>query len=134
MLVEVEVVGEAHDGREALNKARALAPDLVLLDIVLARLSGFEVAKTMRTWRHPPRIVFLSMHDNAAYRSAASDLGVQGFVGKADLMTDLMPLIAACHAAVTPLAQHGTDLMIDLMPLIAALGDDDGGNQGGDRA
>jgi DNA-binding NarL/FixJ family response regulator len=89
---EAEVVGEAHDGREALSRARQLAPDLVLLDISIPELNGLEVARQMRSWPQPPHVVFLSMHDSGDYRAAAQELGTAGFVDKADFVVDL-PLI-----------------------------------------
>ena len=75
MLPGTEVVGQAHDGREALTKARQLQPDLMMLDIRMPELNGLEVARCMQSWPQPPRVVFLSMHDSVAYRAAAHDLG-----------------------------------------------------------
>ncbi|WP_296442661.1 response regulator [Rhodoferax sp. UBA5149] len=93
MLPGTEVVGQAHDGREALSKAGQLAPDLVLLDISMPELNGLEVARHMRSWPQPPHVVFLSMHDSVDYRAAAQELGAAGFVGKTDFVVDLPPII-----------------------------------------
>ena len=92
-LPATHVVGEAHDGREALALAAELAPELMLLDIGLPRLNGLEVARAMQSWARAPRIIFLTMHDNNAYREAARDLGAMGFVGKADFVLELLPMI-----------------------------------------
>ena len=89
----MRVVGLAHNGAQALALAAELQPDLVLLDIALPQMSGLEVARAMLAWPQPPRIVFLSMHDQAAYREAARDLGVQGLVGKADFVAALLPIL-----------------------------------------
>lgn len=93
MLPGTEVVGQAHDGREALTKARQLQPDLMMLDIRMPELNGLEVARCMQSWPQPPRVVFLSMHDSVAYRAAAHDLGAAGFVDKADFIVELLPII-----------------------------------------
>jgi DNA-binding NarL/FixJ family response regulator len=93
MLPGTEVVGQAHDGREALSKAGQLAPDLVLLDISMPELSGLMVARHMRSWPQPPHVIFLSMHDSVDYRAVAQELGAAGFVGKADFVVDLPPII-----------------------------------------
>jgi DNA-binding NarL/FixJ family response regulator len=93
ILPGTEVVGQAHDGREALRKTGQLVPDLVLLDISMPKLNGLEVARHMRSWPNPPHVVFLSMHDNVDYRAAALALGAAGFVGKADFVVDLPPII-----------------------------------------
>ena len=89
----MRVVGQAHNGVQALSLAAELQPDLVLLDMALPQMSGLEVARAMLAWVQPPRIVFLSMHDQSAYREAARDLGVPGFVGKADFVAALLPIL-----------------------------------------
>ncbi|MFZ2307103.1 MAG: response regulator transcription factor [Rhodoferax sp.] len=93
MQPDVEVVGEAHDGRSALALAHALHPDLVLLDIVMPEMNGLEVAESLSHFQEPPKIIFLSMHDSESYRLAARDLGAYGYVGKGDFVADLVPLI-----------------------------------------
>lgn len=98
MLPEAEVVGHAYRGADALTKAQALKPDLVLLDIVMPHMTGLEVAAQMRSWPHPPLILFLSLHDNESYRAAARDLGTLGLVGKANFVADLMPIITRLAA------------------------------------
>ena len=98
MLPEAEVVGQANDGTEALAKAQALQPDLVLLDIVMPHMTGLEVAAQMQTWPKPPRILFLSLHDNESYRTATRELGAVALVGKSNFVADLMPIIASLAA------------------------------------
>lgn len=93
MLPDVELVGEAHDGRAALSLAHKVSPDLVLLDIVMPQMNGLEVAESLNHFASPPAIIFLSMHDSESYRAAARDLGVFGYVGKGDFVADLVPLI-----------------------------------------
>lgn len=93
MLPGTQVIGQAHDGREALTMAGQLQPDLVLLDITMPELNGLDVARCMQSWPQPPRVIFLSMHDSVAYRAAAHDLGAAGFVGKADFVVELLPII-----------------------------------------
>lgn len=93
MFPNTQVIGEAHDGHHALALAQQLQPDLVLLDIVMPGPNGLEVAKTMQTWPKPPKVLFLSMHDNESYRTAASALGALGLVGKANFVVELLPII-----------------------------------------
>lgn len=94
----VQVVGLAHDGHQALIEAERLQPDLVLLDIVMPGMNGFEVARALQSWPQPPRIVFLSLHDNTAYRAKARAYGVAGFVSKTDLCVELIPLLETLAA------------------------------------
>jgi len=93
MQPDVEVVGEAHDGRTALSLAHEVNPDLVLLDIVMPEMNGLEVAESLNRFEKPPNVIFLSMHDSESYRAAARDLGAYGYVGKSDFFVDLIPLI-----------------------------------------
>jgi DNA-binding NarL/FixJ family response regulator len=90
---EVQIVGEAHDGAEGLKMAKELQPDLILLDIAMPKMSGLDVAVRIQSWAQPPKILFLTMHDDAFYLDAARDLGAIGVVGKTDLVAELLPFI-----------------------------------------
>lgn len=92
-LPNVQVVGLAHDGPQALIEAKRLQPDLVLLDIVMPGMSGFEVAHVLRSRSLPPRIVFLSLHDGNDYRARAHAQGAVGFVSKNDFCVELFSLL-----------------------------------------
>ncbi len=94
MFPDTQVIAEAHNGHQALALAHALQPDLVLLDIVMPGPNGLEVAKAMQSWPKPPKVVFLSMHDNESYRTAVSTLGVLGLVGKGNFVVELLPIIS----------------------------------------
>ena len=93
VLPGTRVVGQAHDGRDALIKAEELHPDLILLDIAMPMMNGMEVARRIQLWPQPPKIVFLSMHDNLAYQEAARELGALGVVGKSDFVNELLPIL-----------------------------------------
>ncbi len=92
-LSSAQVVAEAYDGRDALDKAAALAPDLMLLDVAMPQMNGLDVARTMQSWAQAPAIIFLSMHDSSGYREAAAEVGARGFVSKADFVVGLLPMI-----------------------------------------
>ena len=94
MLPGARVVGLARDGSEALSMARALTPDLLLLDIAMPGVDGLEVARQMQQWPSAPQIVFLSLNDNAAYRDEARRLGALDFVNKTDFVDQLPNVIA----------------------------------------
>ena len=76
------IVGEAGDARAAVNAARDLRPDVVLLDVRLPDGSGVDVARTIRAWAAPPSVVLTSTAD---YAQAARDCGAVGFVFKSRL-------------------------------------------------
>ena len=94
----VRIIGLAQDGYSALEKAEKLRPDLVLLDIAMPSMSGFEVAEALNIRPRPPRIVFLSLYDNTAYRAMASAYGVVDLICKTDFNTKLIPLLEGLAA------------------------------------
>jgi two-component system response regulator EvgA len=79
------VVGEAADGTSGLAAARSLRPDLVLLDIGLPDVEGFEVARALATDGPPPFVVLTSSREAGAYGPRLSRSRVLGFVPKDEL-------------------------------------------------
>jgi DNA-binding NarL/FixJ family response regulator len=80
-----DVVGEADDGRTGLAAARSLRPDLVLLDIGLPDVEGFEVARALAVDGPPPLVVLTSSRDASAYGPRLASSRVLGFVAKDEL-------------------------------------------------
>jgi DNA-binding NarL/FixJ family response regulator len=80
-----EIVGEAENGMSAVTAAERLHPDLVLLDVQLPDLDGFQVADRLRKLADPPLVVLTSSRDGADYGRCIGECGACGFVPKADL-------------------------------------------------
>jgi DNA-binding NarL/FixJ family response regulator len=80
-----EVIGEAADGRAAVTAARELRPDVVLLDIQLPDIDGFEVLARLRDGPAGPAVVLTSTRDRADYGERVDRSGASGFVPKAEL-------------------------------------------------
>jgi DNA-binding NarL/FixJ family response regulator len=80
-----DVVGEAVDAASALASVRSLRPRVVLLDVQLPDLDGFEVARQLAQELEPPMIVLLSSRGEAAYRHRLAHAPVRGFIAKGDL-------------------------------------------------
>ena len=78
----LEEVGEASDGLEAIAKAKELEPDLIVLDITMPKLGGFEAAREIRKLYPGMPILFLSMHDGKHLIETAKAIPVQGYVMK----------------------------------------------------
>ena len=88
-----EVVGEAADGEEALRAAARLRPDLVLLDVQLPDIDGFEVAVRLAELDDAPEVILTSSRDGADYGSCIEDSGARGVVPKAELSGAALSLL-----------------------------------------
>jgi len=80
-----EIVGEAEDGESALVLAAELSPDLILLDIQLPDISGFEVSSRLHEENPNLEIVLVSSRDDSSYGSSLTASGARGFITKGDL-------------------------------------------------
>ncbi|MGI8623916.1 MAG: response regulator [Solirubrobacteraceae bacterium] len=80
-----EVVGEAEDGGSGLAQAAALGPDLILLDVQLPDLDGFEVATQVTGAPHAPDVILTSSREQTDFGRLIEGCGARGFVAKADL-------------------------------------------------
>jgi DNA-binding NarL/FixJ family response regulator len=92
---EFQIICEASDGSEAVQKAEELKPDLVVLDIGLPRLSGIEAARQIRRLLPSSKIVFLSQNNSLDVVQAALSTGAEGYVYKADAQNELQPAVEA---------------------------------------
>jgi DNA-binding NarL/FixJ family response regulator len=70
-------------------------PNLLVVDLALPEVNGLALTRTLKARPQPPKIIVVSLYDNAAYRAAAQAAGADGFLGKSDLGTDLQAAIAA---------------------------------------
>src|SRR4030095_7724641 len=86
---------EAADGLEAVRKAEELQPDLILLDINLPKMNGFEVAKQIRRVAPHARLLFMSQESSSDIVGKALSLGAHGYIQKLSAGTDLLPAIDA---------------------------------------
>ncbi|MET9230327.1 response regulator transcription factor [Lentzea sp. NPDC003310] len=94
---DLEVIGEAGDGAEAITKARADRPDLAILDIAMPRLTGLQAARELSRLLPDLRILILTMYDNEQYFFEALKAGASGYVLKSVADRDL---VEACRSAM----------------------------------
>ncbi|HVH56811.1 MAG TPA: response regulator [Vicinamibacterales bacterium] len=90
---DFDVVSTVADGQAAVEAAGALYPDLVVLDISMHGLNGFEAAALIRDLPDPPRIVFATTYEDASIAGAASALGASAVVRKRQMLTELVPAV-----------------------------------------
>jgi DNA-binding NarL/FixJ family response regulator len=88
---QLEIIAEASDGLEAIEKAQELQPDLILLDIGLPTLNGIEAASRIHEIARGARILFVSQSDDAELVRAALSNGARGYILKTDAEDELLP-------------------------------------------
>jgi DNA-binding NarL/FixJ family response regulator len=94
---DIEIVGEASDGNEAVRKAQELLPDIVVMDIAMPGMDGLEA--TRRILKHSPgiKLLVLSQYDSKEYILPAVRAGAAGYVSKRALGSELVSAIHAVH-------------------------------------
>jgi DNA-binding NarL/FixJ family response regulator len=95
---DLQVVGEASDGLEAVHQAQALQPDLILLDIGLPTLNGIEAARRIRKVAPQSNVLFVSQESSADVVEEALSTGARGYVVKTHASGDLLAAIEAMRA------------------------------------
>lgn len=92
---EWQVVDEACDGVQAIQKATAHRPDIVLLDLAMPALNGIEAARKIKQNSPNTKIIFVTQSVDGDIKRAALETGAEGYVIKANAASDLIPVIAA---------------------------------------
>jgi DNA-binding NarL/FixJ family response regulator len=92
---DMDLIGEAADGLEAIRAVHALQPELLLMDIKMPKMTGLEVLQYLRNEKNPVAIIILSNHSEPLYVEAAMRLGANAFVAKS---SGLEALLEAIHA------------------------------------
>lgn len=104
---EWEVVGEASDGIEAVEKVSTLQPDVVVLDVTMPRMNGIEACRLIQQKAPQREVLFVTQHDSPQMMREALAAGARGYVLKSNLARDLVEAVEAVsqHKEFTALAQ-----------------------------
>jgi DNA-binding NarL/FixJ family response regulator len=104
-----EVVGEASDGMEALEKAGVLNPDVLVLDLTMPKMNGLEVCRLARQKKPQLEVLFVTQHDSPQMMREALIAGAKGYVVKSNAARDLLEAIEAVshHRIFTALVPPG---------------------------
>ncbi len=98
------VIGEAADGREALRLARALRPDVAVLDVSMPLLNGLDAAREIQKACPRTRTILLTMHAEDTYVLQALHMGIRGYVLKSQAVTDLVRAVQEVSRGATYLS------------------------------
>lgn len=111
--VDLSVIGEAGDGREALDRVAQLKPDVLVVDLLMPGLGGLEVVRQVRAHHSATRVVVLSMYANEAYVQEALSAGANGYVLKQSTQRELVEAIRTVAGGgrylSSPLTPDGID-------------------------
>jgi two-component system response regulator NreC len=110
---DLQVVGEAADGREAVKKATELKPDLVLMDIAMANLNGLEATKQIKKVLPDTKVIMVTMHKNEEYILQSFQAGASGFILKEGAVEELVHAIRSIHQDKSFLSPTISKTLID---------------------
>jgi len=110
---DIEVVGEAADGLEALELAKKLIPDVVLMDIAMRNLNGLEATRKIKKLFPHTKVLVLTMYDNEEWIFQILRVGASGYLIKDSAMTELTSAIRAVHQGDSYLSPSISKKVID---------------------
>lgn len=108
---DMEVIGEAADGETAVELAREITPDVILMDISIPKLNGIEAARHILKDNAAARVTILSAYSNRSFVMAGLEAGISGYVLKTSVVDDLIPALHAAMANKLFLSSEIADLV-----------------------
>jgi two-component system response regulator NreC len=135
MLVEdIEVVGEASDGKEALARVRQLKPDVVLMDLAMPVMGGLEATRRLRREFPGIKVLALTQYDDSEYVIPIIEAGACGFITKMSAFSELAAAIQAAYRGESYLSSTAATALVEEYQLkIPAEGEQDPYQQLTDR-
>jgi RNA polymerase sigma factor (sigma-70 family) len=110
---DIEVIGEAENGREAVSLAKQYCPDVLLMDIAMPLLNGLEATKQIRRDCPDVRVIALSVHDDEEYIRSMLAAGAMGFITKYAAADELYKAIYSVHQGEMSLSPAITRLVVE---------------------
>lgn len=111
----IQVIGEAGDGAEAVAEARRLAPDVVLMDLVMPKLDGVEAMRRIRADRPQTRVIVLTSFDDDEKLMAAVHVGAAGYLLKTARPREVVRAIRAAHAGEAVIDPKAAGRLLDVL-------------------
>jgi DNA-binding NarL/FixJ family response regulator len=114
LTADIEIVGEAADGREAIEKVQALNPDIVLMDLAMRNMGGLEATRIIRREFPSSRVIAVTQYDDSEYVIPVVEAGARGFVNKMASPMELTSAIQAVYRGESYLSSSAAAALVDL--------------------
>jgi len=109
---DIHVLGEASNGQEAIELVEKLAPDVLIMDIMMPRLNGIQAAEHIRKLNLATRILLLSMYSDGGLIYQAMQSGVKGYVLKSSVSDELLQAVRTVAGGNTYLSDQVSEIMV----------------------
>lgn len=110
---DIEVVGEAINGAEAVEVAARTVPDVVVMDVTMPKQNGIEATQALRASNSPAEVVILSMHTEAALVRKAMQAGAKAYVLKGSVTEELLLAVRSAHRGATYLSPIASESILE---------------------
>jgi len=112
---EIQVIGEADNGIDALKLARLLSPDVLILDILMSPMNGLDTLKQVKALKNSPHVIMLSMHADQGLVQQALQSGALGYVLKQAVAGELLAAVRAVNSGNVYLSAGVSQVLSDLL-------------------
>ncbi len=113
LVTDVEVVGEAANGKEALEKVKELAPEVVLMDLAMPVMTGLEATRRICKEFPDTKVIALTQYDDSEYVIPVIEAGARGFVTKMVAFSELASAIQAVHRGDSFLSPSAANALVE---------------------
>jgi len=113
LIANIEVVGEAANGKDSLDRVRELAPDVVLMDLAMPIMGGLEATRRIRREFPATKVLALTQYDDSEYVIPVIEAGASGFVTKMSAFSDLATAIEAVHSGQSFLSPSAASILVE---------------------